>query len=277
MEENLSMWKYTLMIVLFALSTALYAVFLWIFTQFPLWLIPGVTSLRPGNAFPPVTSLLWGPAASWGTAFGNLIGYDIMGGALTIGSVGGFIGNFVYGLLPYYTYGKVFKEEPHCKSISSLAKFEVTTFLTSSACGMIISLWTEAINFVPFGMLSLIITFNNFIAGAIIGPVLMALFYDRVKKMGWRWTDIMTGYSYTATEVSTKTMIGYGLVWLGFVIGNFITIGYALGFGQLNPFTGVGKFMFGGIGIANPIVDTGLVFIIIGLVGLAFIPTRRKA
>lgn len=277
MKENITMWKYTQMIVLFALSTALYAVTLWIFA--PVWIIPGVTGPRPGNAFPPVTSLLWGPASSWGAAFGNLIGYDIMGGALTIGSIGGFIGNFIYGLLPYYTYSKVFKEEPHCKTVSSLLKFEATTLLTSSACGMVISLWTEAVRFVPFGVLSITITLNNFIAGAIIGPILMALFYDRVKRMGWRWTDIMTGYKYTTEKPSKRALIGYAIVWLGFVIGNFITIGVAFGLTGVwfNPATGpVGWFWGQTFTTSTPIVATGLTFIIIALIGLALMITREQ-
>lgn len=273
MSENLSMWKYTQMIVLFALSTALYAVFLYIFTLFPLWIIPAVTSLRPGNAFPPVTSLLFGPAASWGTAFGNLIGYDIMGGALTIGSIGGFIGNFIYGLIPYYTYRKVFSEKPHCKTPSSLAKFLATAFLTSSACGMVISTWTEAVNFVPFGMLSMIITFNNFIAAAIIGPILMVLFYDRVERMGWRWSDIM-GFPYTCEKRTMRATLGYVLVWIGFAIGNFITIFYAFGFGQFfNPFatTPAEAFGFRLLRVPwyqNPVVLMSSPFLILGFIGL---------
>jgi len=260
MKENLSMFAYTQMVVFFALSAAFYAVILWVFAALPLWIIPGVTGLRPGNAIPIVASLLWGPAASWGTAVGNLIGFDILGGALTIGSIGGFVGNWIYGLLPYYTWHKMFKEEPDCKSFASLLRFEATALLNSSACAMVISLWTEAIGFVPFGFLSVIITLNNFIAEATLGVILMVLFYDRVKKLGWLWTDVMPEYSLTCESPSKRTVLGYLLVWIGFVIGNFITIGVAVGLtGAFLEFAFVG----------TPVVATGLFFVIVGIIGLA--------
>ncbi|NIQ07118.1 MAG: QueT transporter family protein [Candidatus Korarchaeota archaeon] len=270
MKENIDMWAYTRMIVLFALSTALYAVFLWIFAQLPaLQIVPGFTSVRPANAFPIVTSLLFGPASSWGAAFGNLIGYDIMGGYLTIGSIGGFIGNFFFGLLPYYTYHKFFKEEPHCKTLTSLAKFEVTVFLASSACGMIIATWLELTGILPFAYFSVVVTFNNAIAGWILGPILMALFYDRVEKLGLRWTDIMPGFKFIAEERGFRVTVGYILLWIGFVVGNFLTMGVAFGVTDA-PFkeTLTGYFI-------NPIAATSLIFIIIGLVGLVFMELGR--
>lgn len=261
MKENVEMWKYTQMISFFILSTALYAVFLWLFGQLPIWIIPGVTSLRPANAVPIVCSLLFGPAASWGTAFGNLIGYDLMSGALTIGSIGGFIGNFVMGLLPYYTWRRIFKEPPHCKTVSSLAKFEFTNLLHASACGFVIAYWTELVGFVPFTPIAFIITFNNFLHAAVISPFLIALFYDRAVKAGWLWTDIMKGYTYAPKEVKSYHRIGYALVILGGIIGNFVCIGLGLGLGQ-PLFFGPGlKF------VGSPLLATGAVFLLIMLVG----------
>lgn len=263
MKENITMWSFTRMIVLFALSTALYAVFLWIFAQFPLWIIPGFTAVRPANAFPIATSLLFGPAGAWGAAFGNLIGFDIMGGALGLGSIGGFLGNFLYGLLPYYTYHKMFKEEPHCKSLSSLAKVELTVFLASSGCAMIIATWLELLNLVPYVFFAITVTFNNAIAGWILGPILIVLFYDRVDKLGLKWTDIIPGFNFTAKGRGFREFIGYILIWIGFVAGNFITMGVAFGL------TGAVLGPTLGAGLADPIVMTSLLFIIIGLIGLA--------
>jgi energy-coupling factor transport system substrate-specific component len=76
------------MITAFIVSAGLYAALLFVFAALPIWIIPGVTAVRLGNAIPPFTSLLFGPAAAWGSAVGNLIGFDILGGALTIGSIG---------------------------------------------------------------------------------------------------------------------------------------------------------------------------------------------
>ena len=275
MKENITMFKYTQMVVFFALSTAFYAVLLWIFAVLPLWIIPGITALRPGNSIPPVTSLLWGPAATWGTAFGNLIGFDVLGGALGFGSIGGFIGNWIYGLLPYYTWSRMFKEEPHCKTSKSLLYFEATVFLTSSACAMVIGLFLETFSLFPFAVISLIITFNNFIAGAILGPILMAIFYDRVKRMGWLWTDIMTEYNYTAPTVTKRSYLGYILLWIGFVIGNFVTIGIGAGLTGAfwTPLEGITGFTLGGL----PVLISGYFFLIIAIIGLVFMEMGTPA
>ena len=72
MHELRLMWRNTRMVVLCAISAALYAAVLVPFKVVPL--IPGVTELRPANAIPVVCSFLFGPAAAWGSAIGNMIG-----------------------------------------------------------------------------------------------------------------------------------------------------------------------------------------------------------
>ena len=71
------MWANTRMVVLAAMSASLYAAILIPFKVIPL--IPGITELRPANAVPVVCSFLFGPAAAWGAAIGNMIG-DTFGG-----------------------------------------------------------------------------------------------------------------------------------------------------------------------------------------------------
>jgi energy-coupling factor transport system substrate-specific component len=93
-KELFSVWRYTQMITAFIVSAGLCAALLFVFAALPIWIIPGVTAVRPGNAIPPFTSLLFGPAAAWGSAVGNPIGFDILGGALTIESMGGFVATF---------------------------------------------------------------------------------------------------------------------------------------------------------------------------------------
>src|SRR5437870_13205423 len=91
------MWGNTRMVVLTAICAALYAAILIPFKVVPL--IPGITEFRPANAIPVVCSFLFGPAAAWGAAFGNLIG-DFFGG-LGPGDLFGFLANLLYGLVPY--------------------------------------------------------------------------------------------------------------------------------------------------------------------------------
>src|SRR5256885_9788403 len=97
MRELFAMWSNTRMVVLTAISAALYAAILIPFKVVAL--IPGITEFRPANAVPIVCSFLFGPAAAWGAAFGNLIG-DFFGG-LGPGDLFGFLANLLYGLVPY--------------------------------------------------------------------------------------------------------------------------------------------------------------------------------
>ena len=103
MREVVTMWRHTKMVVLVALTAGVYAAILIPLKGIPL--IPGITELRPANVVPVVFSLLFGPAAAWGSAFGNLIG-DFFG-TLGLGSIFGFVGNFFYGLVAYKLCGKM--------------------------------------------------------------------------------------------------------------------------------------------------------------------------
>src|SRR5690348_7601206 len=97
MRDLVDMWGNTRMVVLTAMSASLYAAILIPFKVLPI--IPGVTELRPANAVPVVCSFLFGPAGAWGAALGNVIG-DFFGG-IGPGDLFGFVGNFLYGFIPY--------------------------------------------------------------------------------------------------------------------------------------------------------------------------------
>lgn len=105
-----SMWKNTRMIVLVAATAALYAAILIPFKAFPI--IPSITEVRPAAAIPVVCSVLFGPPAAWGSAIGNLVG-DIFGGTLTLGSIVGILGNFLYGLVPFFFWRLLVRREDY--------------------------------------------------------------------------------------------------------------------------------------------------------------------
>src|SRR5262252_9026009 len=113
------MWRNTRMVVLCAISAALYAAVLVPFKVVPL--IPGVTELRPANAVPVVCSFLFGPAAAWGAAIGNLIG-DFFGG-IGPGDFFGFAGNFLYGFLPYRAWRALRGDDPVPRTVAQWATF----------------------------------------------------------------------------------------------------------------------------------------------------------
>ena len=195
MKEVFSMWKNTRMIILVALSAAIYAAFLIVFKG-GIPIIPGITEVRPANVFPPVFSLLFGPAGAWGSAIGNLIG-DLFGGTLGIGSIFGFVGNFFLGYIPFKmwgaTFGLVNKDNiaQTTNTAKKLVAFEIIALTASAACGIIIAWYLDLASIVPFAFLSITITINNFAAAFVLGPILLALLYPRVKRWGLIWTDIM--------------------------------------------------------------------------------------
>jgi energy-coupling factor transport system substrate-specific component len=195
MKEVVTMWKNTRMIILVALSAAIYAAFLIVFKG-GIPIVPGITEVRPANVFPPVFGLLFGPAGAWGSAIGNLIG-DLFGGTLGLGSIFGFFGNFFLGFIPYKMWGATFglvKKSDMSQTTNKFSKilaFEIIALTASAACGIIIAWYLDLTAIVPFAFLAITITLNNFAASIVLGPILLVLLYPRVKRWGLVWTDIM--------------------------------------------------------------------------------------
>lgn len=195
MKEVVRMWQNTRMIILVALSAAIYAAFLIAFKG-GIVIVPGITEVRPANVFPPIFGLLFGPAGAWGSAIGNLIG-DIFGGTFGPGSIFGFFGNFALAFVPYKMWGAVFglvsKDDmaTTTNTLKKLIAFELVTLVASAACAVIIAWYLDLTGIVPYAFLAITITVNNFAAGVVLGPILLTLLYPRVKRWGLVWTDIM--------------------------------------------------------------------------------------
>jgi len=191
MKELFTMWKNTRMILLVALCAAVYAAVLIVFKA-GIVLIPGITEVRPANLLPIVFSLLFGPAAAWGTAIGNLIG-DFFG-TLGPGSFFGFIGNFFLGYVPYKVWGHLGPlssgEEPRMRTWRQWLELIVISLISAAACAVIISWGVDLLGLVPFKILSTIITANDTI-GHIVGGILLLLVWDRVKGIGLYWREVM--------------------------------------------------------------------------------------
>lgn len=236
MKEVISMWKNTRMIILVALSAAIYAAFLIVFKG-GIPIIPGITEVRPANVFPVIFSLLFGPAGAWGSAIGNFIG-DLFGGTLGIGSIFGFVGNFFLGYIPYKMWGTVFglTDGDLSQTVNSekkfsgkkLAAFEIVALVASAACGIIIAWYLDLAGIVPFAFLSITITINNFAAACVLGPILLVLLYPRVKRWGLIWTDIMKKEDVSAgmaKSLGTILMIVGSLG--GLIVGILVATGAA--------------------------------------------------
>ena len=226
MKEIFTMWRHTQMVVLVALSAAIYAAVLIPFKGFTI--IPGFTEVRPANVFPFVFGLLFGPAGAWGAAIGNLIG-DFFG-TLGIGSIAGFVGNFFLGFIPYKMWGTFFRRgenmETNVNSGKKIAVYVALVILASAVCAVWIAWFNDLIGFVPFAALASIITVNNAIAGLVLGPIFLLVLYPRVKRWGLLWTEIMPPDEVPASRLQ---FLGNLLMWVGGI--GALVVGLILGLG----------------------------------------------
>jgi energy-coupling factor transport system substrate-specific component len=228
MKEIFTMWRHTQLVVLVALSAAIYAAVLIPFKGFPI--VPGYIELRPANAFPIVFGLLFGPAGAWGAAIGNTIG-DFVGGTLTLGSVGGFVGNFFLALLPYKLWSVFFRRDENMETnVDSGKKFGVyilVTILASTVCAVIIAWWVDLLGLFPFRLFFVLVVFNNAIMAGVLGPILLLALYPRVKRWGLLWTEIIE-----PEEVSSSRLQRTGAILVGVGTVGAVVVGLIIGFFQ---------------------------------------------
>jgi energy-coupling factor transport system substrate-specific component len=259
MKEVFTMWRHTQLVVLVALSAAIYAAVLIPFKGFPI--VPGYIELRPANAFPVVFGLLFGPAGAWGAALGNTIG-DFVGGTLTLGSVGGFVGNFFLALLPYKMWSIFFRRDENMETnVDSGKKFGVyilVTILASTVCAAIIAWWVDLLGLFPFRLFFALIFFNNAIMAGVLGPILLLALYPRVKRWGLLWTEIIDPEEVSSSRLQRTGAI---LVWVG-AIGS-VVVGLSIGFFQQ---------VLGGMGTALGLVP----FLLLVLVGAFMLGGREQ-
>ena len=262
MNEVFAMWKKTKMVVLVALSAGLYAALLIPFKGFVL--IPGITEFRPASVLPVVLGLLFGPAGAWGAAIGNLIG-DFFG-SLGVGSLFGFIGNFMFAYVPYKLWlglGLVPRDDlaPDLKSRRKITAFSVVAILGALACALVIAWGLEILRLVPFAALGSIISLNNALPALVLGIPMMIVLYPRIKKWDLLWTDIMNPEDVPIPGgLSRISAILMALFIITGLFGGFVA---AFKAGQ--------GFLYEGFGTGGDVGSMGVILIAgVGTIGLVF-------
>lgn len=224
MRELGAMWRNTRMVVLCAISAALYAAVLVPFKVVPL--IPGVTELRPANAIPVVCSFLFGPAAGWGSAIGNMIG-DFFGG-VGPGDVFGFFANLFYGYIPYKAWNVIAEgQSPVTRSPAAIAKYVGVCLAASVLCADIVGWGDNLLGFRPFAVLGNIIVFNNMASALVLSPLILIAVYPRVRRGRMLYGDVMPEFKERPRKVRAA---GLAMLVAGetgaWVVGNLISTGH---------------------------------------------------
>lgn len=239
MNSLMQVWAKPRLLALASYTAALYAAVLIPF-KYGLPLVPGATEVRPGIAMLLLCSFLFGPAAAWGGAFGNLIG-DFFGGTLGLGSLFGMPANFLYAYIPYklleITGGKLIWEG---RSADWWAKFVLVCWVSSAVCAAIIAWGIELVFHVPVMLLSGIIFTNNLILPLILTPFLISLLAPRLRKWGLTYEQ-MEQLSPKPTKLAKAGAILLSLC--AIPAGAFMILGFttlflpAMGFYQIEKFS----------------------------------------
>jgi QueT transporter len=224
MNDLRLMWRDTRMVVLCAISAALYAAVLVPFKGVPL--IPGVTELRPANAIPIVCSFLFGPAAAWGSAIGNMIG-DFFGG-VGPGDIFGFFANLAYGYIPYKAWSVIANGQPPIsRSPIAIIKYVFVCLAASALCADFVGWGENMLGLRPFWMLGNVIILNNMTAALLLSPFLLIAIYPRVRQGRMLYDDVIPALRSrpSARRAAALAMLvgGETAAW---ALGNLISTGY---------------------------------------------------
>ncbi len=250
MRELFTMWRSTKMVVLAALTAAIYGATLVPFKV--MTIIPGFTEIRPAVVVPVSFGLLFGPAGAWGSGIGNVIG-DVLGGTLSVGSLFGFFGNLFFALTAYKLGGNMSAlasgREARPDSPRTLFEFILTAILSSAVCALFVAWGLELLGLLPFTVLGSIIFVNNAFISAVLGPVLYRLLQPRVSAWHLLWTDIMD-----PSEISPQRSPKLGALFIGVGGLGGLLAGLALSAGL-----GGGELFRFGVGSTSLSVTLGII------------------
>jgi len=152
--------------------------------------VPGIAYLRPAQALTTVFGILFGLPGAVGSALGNFIG-DIFAGTLTLGSIAGFIGNFMSAYVPYrivYT-----PEQANLNTGGKILRYALAVVAGAFVIAFYIPWWLAVLKIIPaevawIGVFANI-WLNGLITPWILGFVLMKLLFPFTRRWNMYWAD----------------------------------------------------------------------------------------
>lgn len=151
-------------------------------------LLPGVGGLNPTLCLAPVLAVLFGLPGAIGVTFSMPIG-DTLSGALTVGSVAGFLGHTFLTWLPYKL-----TREPNPKSVRPMLSFFLWAVLAGPMLHiLVVAGWLDFTHLLPtavaWSALVGILLLNHLLIPALTGPILIQVLYPFLKARGLYWRD----------------------------------------------------------------------------------------
>ena len=171
-------------IALIAISAAIYIAGRPIQFQF----IPGIGGFNPTLSLAPIFATLFGLPGAIGVTFSMPIG-DAISGALTLGSVAGFLSHTFVTWLPYKMV-----RTPDFKAPAAVASFYLWSIVVGPIIhAIVIPGWLDFTHVLPpavaWGGVVPAILLNHGVTAAVVCAILMPILYPVVKARGLYWKD----------------------------------------------------------------------------------------
>lgn len=202
-------------------------------------LVEGLTEVRPANAIPIVSGLLFGPIGALGCAVGNLIA-DCFG-TLNWTSLLGVVGNFFAAYIPYRVWHAVSREQPNVHTWKNLLLYVWAVCLGTLTCAWILGFGLELFFGIWIETVYKYVLLNNLGFSLALGlPIFILATSDSIKitmrlpKTGKHpiciHRNVMLGLLAAETAVLTAVMVG---IFLGHHLSNSTVMGVLTVLGAL--------------------------------------------
>ena len=230
------MWTKPKMVAFTALTALLYAGLIYPVTQFNFF-SGNADFLRFGTGIPMAFSFLFGPAAAWGTAIGNVL-YDAATTGIRPISVFGFFANFLLAYIPYKLWSRLTVKKPDLRSIQKVGLFVGLAAITCGLVGLVIGWGLYWLTPFTFSMTAFVIAWSDALWAVILGSIILALSYYPISRHRLLYTDILN-MKQPDPQVGTLRKAALIVLIISmilcFAIGTFTTINVYL----LLPFAAV--------------------------------------